>query len=157
MGSQAEVLAAQLEAAIDEAAAAIEGCSDERWSALNAADGWSVGVTAHHIAGSVEGTYGLAQAIADSRPVPPITRELLDAGNARHAREFAGCTKAETVALLRGSSQDILAQLRALSDEQLARSADVPIAGGILSAGELIERVVVGHVRGHLANIVVPA
>ncbi len=158
MGTQAEALAGQLEAAIDEAVAAIAACSDTRWGALNPTDSWSVGVTAHHIASSVQPTFELVQAIATAQPLPPITFEMINAGNAQHALQFANCTKAETLDLLRSSKAGVLGQLRAFSDDQLARTAQFPPLGEApVGAGQLVDMLVIGHVKGHLTNILAPA
>lgn len=155
--TDAEALAARLEVAVEEAIAAIEGCSEERWTALVPADGWSFAATAHHIARALQQTFALARCIATGQPLPRLVPEEMEAANQEQARAFAACTKAETLALLRGNRDAALEQLRTLSDAQLARAEPFPILGGTFSARELIDALVIGHIKQHLANMLAPA
>jgi hypothetical protein len=50
---------------------------------------------------------------------------MLDEMNARHAREFAGCTKPETIALHREGAAAAAAAVRGLSDAELAETGTV--------------------------------
>ena len=86
--------------------------------------------------------------------MPPLTQEMLDAGNAEHARQSAGCTKQETVDLLRRGGREAAAILRGLSDEQLDNGAELPLLGGRrMSAAEIVELALIGHPTGHLESI----
>src|SRR6266700_1064092 len=109
MSGRAEELARRFEQANGELIKAVESCSDEQWRKTCSGEQWSVGVTAHHVAVSYGPIAGLVQA---------LTSDMLDAGNAEHARQFAGCTKRETVDLLRGGGQAAASTVRGLSDEQ---------------------------------------
>ena len=51
MGARAETLATQFEAKAAEMTKALETLNDADWKKVTAAK-WSVGVTAHHVAGS---------------------------------------------------------------------------------------------------------
>jgi hypothetical protein len=72
--------------------------------------------------------------------------------NAEHAKQYAGCTKEETLALLRKNAAAAASAVRGLSDEQLDRSA--PMLGGpAMTAQQAIERILIGHVQEHHGSI----
>jgi len=50
MGARAEALAKEFEGKAQEATAILETLSDADWKKITAAEKWSVGVTAHHVA-----------------------------------------------------------------------------------------------------------
>src|SRR5262245_45359087 len=100
MGAKSEALAKQFEAKVREAAAVLEKLSDADWKKPTAAEKWTVGVTAHHLASAFEPVAGIVTAIASGRSMNSFTGAMLDQMNAQHAVEHAGCTKAETIALL---------------------------------------------------------
>ena len=54
MGAKAEALAKQFETKAAEATRAMRGLGDADWKKVTEAEKWSVGVTAHHVAGSHE-------------------------------------------------------------------------------------------------------
>jgi hypothetical protein len=97
---------------------------------------------------------GLAQLVADGKDVPALTMEVFDAANAQHARDFAEVSREETLELLRRDGAAVVSALRALSDEQLDRSAPMAFAGGqSWSAADVIERILIGHPTEHGASI----
>ena len=114
MAARGETLARQFESKVQEATAVFEQLSDADWKKLTAAEKWPVGVVAHHIATSHEGIGGILKALADGKPGPNIPKEALDAMNATHAREHAGCTKAETIALHKKNAAAAAGMLRGL-------------------------------------------
>ena len=154
MSGRAEALAERFEQVNNELIAKVEGCSDQQWWATCQGEGWSVGVTAHHVAGGNRAIAGFVQTIANGEPMPPITMEQIDQMNAQHAQEFANCTKAETLELLRSSGEAAAGMVRGLNDEQLDRSQPLTVMGGQqVSAQQFIEMVLIGHVQGHLQSI----
>jgi uncharacterized damage-inducible protein DinB len=154
MSERAEALAKRFEQVNDELIAAVEGCSDEQWRKTCSGEQWSVAVTAHHVASSHGPIAGAVQALATGQPLPPLTSEMLDAGNAEHARQFAACTRAETVELLRSGGQVAARTVRGLSDEQLDNGAEVALMGGQrVSAAQFVEMVLIGHPTNHLESI----
>jgi hypothetical protein len=75
-----------------------------------------VGVTAHHFAGALEPISGMIKAIVAGQPPSfPIAR--IDELNAQHAKDFADCTRAETVELLTKGVGTVAAVIRELSDD----------------------------------------
>jgi hypothetical protein len=151
MPTRAETLVAQFEAATNEAVETIQGCPDTTWKATTPNDGRTVGVVAHHIATGDVPISGLVQAIANAQPMPPLTPEMLNQGNALHAQQFANVTQAETVQLLQQNSAIAASAVRGLTDEQLDRTAE--FFGSQWTAQQAIERILIGHIHDHLASI----
>jgi uncharacterized damage-inducible protein DinB len=154
MGQRSDDLAARFEAANNALIDTVQQCSDDQWKKTCSGEGWSVGVTAHHVASSHGPVAGLAQGIANGQQLPAITMEMIDAGNAQHAQEHANCTKEETIDLLRRDGQAAAEMVRGLSDEQLDRSQALPLLGGPqMSAQQIIEMILIGHPTEHTAHI----
>jgi DinB superfamily len=99
MGAKGEAFAKQFEAKVEEATALLEKLSDTDWRKTTAAEKWTVAATAHHIASSYEPVAHIIKTIAAGQALPHFTRQMLDEMNAQHAKEFADCTKPETIAL----------------------------------------------------------
>jgi hypothetical protein len=147
-------LAASFEDAITGVAALVEGCSDAEWQQVCTGEQWSVAVTAHHIAASTSPLMDFIGLVADGQPLPPITLDMIHDGNANHAQAFAQCTREETLVLLRDDGARVADRVRALSDEQLDRTAAVPLFGGAeTSAQALIETLLIGHPKDHGGSI----
>lgn len=151
MSERAETLAAQFEQANNDLIRTIEPMTDAQWKAVCSGENWSAGVVAHHVAGGHQPISGLVQAAATGQPLPPLTPEMLNQGNARHAQEYANCTKAETLDLLRQNGRTAAGVVRGLSDEQLQRSA--PVFGNDMTAEQMIQNILIGHVQAHTASI----
>jgi hypothetical protein len=82
-----------------------------------------------------------------------LTMALFDEMNARHAREFADCTRAETIALHRNGSATAAATIRGLSDAELATSGTVLKDMPPMSAEQLIAGALLGHIDQHYGSI----
>src|SRR6266849_2700330 len=87
-----EALARQFEAKAREAAAVLETLSDADWKKVAEAEGWTVGVTAHHLAGALAAVAGIVTAVASGQSLGNFTTGMLDEMNANHAKEHASCT-----------------------------------------------------------------
>jgi hypothetical protein len=131
--------------------AEVESLSAERWQALCPDEGWTAGVSAHHVADWWPVITGFVQTIANGGSVSPMTSAEVQERNANHAAAQRDCEKGETLTLLRERSAAVSALLRSLQDEQLDRTA-APF-GREVSAQLLIERNLIGHPRNHLAAI----
>lgn len=153
MGARAETLAKQFEAKAAEMTKAIGALSDADWKKKTASEQWSVGVTAHHVAGGHEGIASIVRSVAAGQSIPGFTLEKLHEGNAKHAREFAGCTKAETLALHEKGAAAAAATVRALSDAELDRSATVITGAPAMTAQQVIENILINHIGEHLGSI----
>ncbi len=152
MTTRAEALAEQFEAANDELVAVVEACPADAWRRPCEGEGRTVGVTAHHVAVGHAGFAGLIGAVTQGQAVPTISLEALHEMNARHARDYADAGQAETLDALRRDGDGLARVVRGLSDEQLGLTT--PVFGGReMSVEQILERVVIGHPRQHLASI----
>lgn len=153
MGAKSEALARQFEAKAQEAMATLERLGEADWKKVTAAEKWPVGVTAHHLAGAFEPISNMIQTVASGQSVSGLTMEMLDAMNAQHAKEHAGCTKAETIALHRRGTATAAAVIRGLSDDQLARSGTVLLGVPPMTAEQLIVNGLLNHTDEHYGSI----
>ncbi len=153
MGAKGEALAKQFEAKAQEAGALLEKLSDADWTRTTAAEKWTVGVTAHHVARSYEAVANIVKAIATGQPSPSLTPEMLDGMNAKHAKEFANCTKPDTIALHKKGAAAAAAVVRGLSDAELEKKGTVFTGAPPMSAEELVKRALLGHVDEHFGSI----
>jgi uncharacterized damage-inducible protein DinB len=152
MSQQSQALASRFEQASQEMIATVERCSDAQWKTQTSGEKWSVGVVAHHVAQAHEAIAGFVRMIATGQPLPPLTMDMLHQMNAEHAKQFANCTKAETLALLRKNAAAAASTIRGLSDEQLDRSQ--PVMGGPpMTAQQMVEQVLIGHLQEHYGSI----
>jgi uncharacterized damage-inducible protein DinB len=152
MSQRSQVLANQFEQASQEVIATVERCSDAQWTTKTSSETWSVGVVAHHVAQGHESIAGFVKMIATGQPLPPLTMDTLHQLNAEHAKQYADCTKTETLALLRKNAAAAAGIVRGLSDEQLDRSAPV-LGGPSKTAQQMVEQVLIGHMQEHHGSI----
>jgi hypothetical protein len=153
MGAKAEALAKQFEAKAHEATGVFEKLSDADWKKVTSAEKWSVGVVAHHVASAHEGIAGLIKTAAAGQSVPNFTMDMLHAMNAKHAQDFANCTKAETLALHRKNAASAAATVRGLDDAQLGRSGTILTGMPPMSAEQVISGILINHIDEHLGSI----
>jgi hypothetical protein len=153
MATTGDALATRFETKVREAAAVLERLSDADWKKTTAAETWTVGATAHHLATAYGAVPGIVMTIATGGSRGHFTRAMLDELNARHAEEHAGCTKSETLALMRKTAAGAASIVRGLADTQLAKSGivfdDVPP----MTAEQLITRALIDHTDEHLRSI----
>jgi hypothetical protein len=153
MGARADMLAKKFEAKASELSGVIEKLSDADWKKVTSSEKWPVGVTAHHVAGAHEPIAGMVKTVASGQALPPFTMAQLDEMNAKHAKDFAGCTKAETLALHKKGAADAAATVRALSDTELDRSGTLLTGMESMSVQQIIEGVLINHVQEHMDSI----
>lgn len=152
--ARAQELAERFEQVNEAVIGTVAACDDAAWGSVCHDEGWPVAFTAWHIGDGHATIMGLIGAVAAGQPAPPVTAALLDAANAANAGRHAQCPKADALALLRENGDAVAAAIRALSDEQLDRTAAIELAGGqSLSVQQLIEAVLTGHAGQHLASI----
>jgi hypothetical protein len=154
MNERSEELAARFEAAVEEFAAVIEGLSEEQWRTFCPNEERTVAVLARHVAFAIPFEMRVFREIANGGTPATITRDDLATMNAEHADAWADCDRDETLADLRRFAAAAAADVRAFTGEQLARSgkyvADIPEPWTV---EQWIERILIGHVTGHLASI----
>ena len=153
MGAKGEEYARQLEAKVQEATALLEKLSDADWKKTTAGEKWTVGVTAHHIARSYEPVTHIIKTIAAGQALPHFTPQMLDEMNAQHSKEFAGCTKPETTALLKKGAAAAAAVVRGLSDAELTKSGTVFAGMPPMSAEEMVKRALLDHIDEHFGSV----
>ena len=153
MSARAESLAKQFEARAAEMTAIIEKLSEADWKKVTSAERWSVGVTAHHVAEWHEAGAGVVKTLAGGQSVPEFTTAMVDEMNAKHAREHANCSKAETLALHKTGAATAAAVIRGLSDPELDMSGTVITGTPPMTAQRLIEDELINHIDEHLRSI----
>ena len=154
MGTKTEALAAQLEEKTRDAVTTIQKLSDADWKKLTATEGWTVGVTAHHLAGGLTAVSGIVAGLVSGAPSRSgFTRAMLDQMNAQHAREQAECTRAETLSLFQTGAATASKMLRSLSDDQLAKSGTIFSDVPPMTAEQLIMRGLLSHIDEHMGSI----
>jgi hypothetical protein len=153
MGARAESLAKQFETKAAEMTAVIKGLTDVDWKKTTEAEKWSVGVTAHHVAGGHEGILGIVKTLAAGQSIPNFTMDMLHEMNATHAKEQAGCTKAETLALHEKNAAAAAAVVRGLSDAELDRKGTVLAEMPAMTTQQVIEAILINHINDHMGSI----
>ncbi len=154
MSERARALAEQFERAVGEFIDVVEGLSDEQWRTLCTNEERAVGVLARHVAAGIPFEMAVFREIAAGQQPSTTTRAQLAEMNAGDAERWARCAKDETLALLRDNAAVAAAEVRQLSDEQLARAGryieEIP---GAWTLDQWVERILIGHVSGHLQSI----
>jgi hypothetical protein len=153
MGAKGEALAKQFEAKAQEATAVLEKLSDADWKKVTDAEKWTVGVTAHHVAGSHEGIAGIIKSVASGQAMGNFTMDMLNEMNANHAKEHANCTKADTIALHKKNATAAAGVVRGLSDEQLAKSGTVLAGMPPMSVEQVVSGILINHIDDHFGSI----
>jgi hypothetical protein len=153
MSETAARLAEAFEQANNETIALVEGCTDAQWQTPCPKEGRSTGVVLHHVAGAHRAITRWIQLIAAGEPVTPISEETIDQWNERHLERHATCTRAETADLLRRNGEAAANLVRGLDDTQLACSATLFASRPAMSAADLIEQRLIGHMRDHMASV----
>jgi len=153
MGAKGEALAKQFEAKVEEATALLEKLSDADWRKTTAAEKWTVAATAHHIARSYEPVTHIIRTIAAGQALPHFTRQMLDERNAQHAKEFADCSKPETIALHKKGAAAAAGAVRGLSDAELAKTGTVFTGMPPMSAEDMVNGALLGHIDEHFGSI----
>jgi len=155
MGQRAAALADQYEQVLAELAKTVEGVPDTTWRAICGDERWTVAATAHHVGAQLPLEREYITAAAEGREMPAYTWDDINGRNARHAQDFASCTKEQALSVIRENGSSIAAYVRGLSDEQLERTATLALAdGATVSTQQLIEGgVLIDHARTHLGSI----
>jgi hypothetical protein len=152
MAGKAEALAKQYEAKVQEATGVFDRLSDADWKKTTS-EKWTVGVVAHHVAGAHEGISGIIKTVAGGQSVPNFTMDMLHDMNAKHAKEFANVSKAETIALHKKNAAAAAAVVRGLSDADLGKSATVLTGMPPMSVEQIINGILMNHVEEHIKSI----
>jgi uncharacterized damage-inducible protein DinB len=152
MNQQTKALSKRIEAFGDKVIAFTKGLSDDQWTQICPAEQWSVGVTARHI-GNHLGIFELAAMIVRGDALPPRTMDDINARSNKDSADHAGCTKAETLDFLKTKREGLLAFLKGLSDEDLARKGSMPAFNGEVTVAQLLEYVVFQSAAEHFESL----
>jgi hypothetical protein len=154
MSQRAENLAKRLRTFADDVIGFVEGCSDKNWrKVLATEEEWTVGVTARHIGAGHFDAIGLAKMIVNGEKLPEFTMEQIVEMANEHAREHAECTKEEVLGILRQTGAALVDYVTGLSDAELDRTGHLTLAGGELTAKQLIEAIILKSGGEHFANM----
>jgi hypothetical protein len=110
-------------------------------------EGRPVGTVAHHVAVALGPMEGFLRAVVAGGEIPRPS----PAANAEHARANPDPDRAETIVLLRRNSAHVAGVVGALSEAELARTAQTFM--GEVSALQAVEQVLIGHVDWHEGSI----
>jgi hypothetical protein len=156
MGERAETLAAQLEAENAAVIAFAQSCPEAAWTMPCVDDGRTVAAVVRHVGGAYIVHARLVQAAASGEPIPAMFGDwaAIHQGNAISAQKYANADRGETIMSLERNGANLAATIRTLTDEQLERTAVVPIVGDdARTTAQIIAVPVIDHPRGHLVGL----
>ena len=153
MGEKGKELARRLGAFSQDVITFVEGCSENNWKKACEQEEWPVGVTARHIGAGHFDAVGLVRMIVKGEKLPEFTMDQLVEMANEHARQHAGCTREEVLGLLRRNGAALVDYVAGLSDAELDRTGHLALAGGKLSAQQLIEAVILKSGGEHFASM----
>ena len=153
MNENAQALRRKIEAFNREMITFVEGCPDAGWKRVCPSEDWTVAVTARHVAAGHFEAVGLAKAIVAGEPLPRLgMEEVVEMAN-RHARENPEPSRREVLGLLEKNGAAVADYVGGLTDAELDRKGFLELTGGEVSAGQLIELVILGSAGEHLAHM----
>jgi hypothetical protein len=126
-------------------------CTDEEWGRVCAAEGWPVGVVAHHIAWGHAVSAGWIRTIRSDKDVPG-SPQTHNAGNEAKAAEMAGVSRDEVIRIANRNLDDLTALLRSLTAEDLSKRATLGPGGGMTMSVDQLAGAR-GHLDRHLGSI----
>ena len=135
----------------------VSDIDDEAWSKTTDAEGWAVGVAAHHIAVGAQFVMDLAEHVAAGGEIT-WTKEFIDAANEQHADVFSDVSKVEALENVTYQLGEAVKRTRALSNGELtlplADPWDYPYSERFLhNASDVIEVMIIDHIASHLGSI----
>ena len=153
MRTRTTALAERFEQSNAEVIATIEQCSEKAWLARCAAEGWSVGVTTHHIANGYDQDGLVEQLISALVRHEPLPASAGPDYNEQHAERYAQCTREETLELLRRNGAAAARLIRGLSDEDLDQTTPARGDRPPRSVEQILESILLTHTSTHLESI----
>jgi hypothetical protein len=131
--------------------ALVATCTDDEWGRVCAAEGWPVGVVAHHIAWGHEVSAGWIRTIRSGKDVPGSPQTHNSANEAK-AAEMAGVSRDEVIRLANRNLTELTALLRSLTEEDLSQGAAFGPGGGMRMSVDNLAGAR-GHLDRHLGSI----
>ncbi len=131
----------------------VQHCTADDWRKITKAEGWSVGVTAHHVAATHYPLVEWVQMMVEGRALPLVTMAMVDEMNRQHAEAHIHCTPAEVIELLQRDGAKALAYLLTLTDTDLDRLGYFPVFETNLTAGQLFAALFLDYAYAHLESM----
>ena len=153
MGTRSESLATKVEQLMNDLLAAVEASTPEQWTAPCTDGEWTQGFSAFHAAMYIGPIAQTVKSVADGQPFPKTSMEAIDAENAVQATEHAGCTKAESIGLIKNSAPAAVNIVMGLTDAQLDRKAQLLEGMPEVTVETMVQMALIGHPAAHLATI----
>jgi hypothetical protein len=150
--ARAQELADQFETVNAEVVSWVQQADAAQWGATTSAEGWPVPAAAMHIAFTHLVVPPWVRRISCGLPVVETFDEIA-VMNAADAEKYAAMTQQEAAEHLTLFGAAAAKYVRGLTDEELAGSGLMGPVGTEISAAALIENVLIGHPRTHLASM----
>ena len=131
----------------------VQHCSEAAWGRKCDAEEWTVGVVARHVADGHYRIIEMVKGLTRGEALPDLTRaQVIQMGNA-HAAAHADCTREEVLALLTANGRAAAEYVARLSDEALDCKGHLALAGGAVTAQQLLEYVLLASGGEHLSSM----
>jgi len=153
MSRRSDILAERLKAFNDEVVRFVENCSEEDWHKTCPWEQWSVGVAARHIGAGHFSAIGLAKVILETGRLPDLTMDEIVKMANQHAREHAGCSRAEVLDILKKQGRTTIDYISSLADEDLDKTAFFRVIEKDVSVQRYIENVILEAGGQHFNNM----
>jgi uncharacterized damage-inducible protein DinB len=153
MATQAQELAQQLKAFNEEMIAFVKAVSEADWRKTSDSEQWSIGLVARHVGAGHYAILELAKMMVAGTPVPGFTQEQIAQANKSHADKHANCTREEVLSILEAKGRKLVAFVSGLSDEDLAKQANIPDFGGDISVRQMLKATLLKSGGEHLESM----
>lgn len=147
-----EYLASQLNSLLIQLVSVVEAVPTSRWGIPVANDGRTGAEVAAHIVDHLN-VVEFARTVArgERAPQSDYTIEALDGVNAMRAKESAGITAAEVVALARANGPKAVEAVKTMSEADMGKAQSMAFAGGAeLPAAALLHGPLLANIHEHL-------
>lgn len=146
-------LAAQLRAITEDFVSTVKDLPEATWQKVAPTDGRQINVITDHM-GLVFGNGAhFIECILTDQPLPPLTMDMINAGNDQMAVDHANIGKDEAIGKLKASSEAVATRVSAMPDSDLNKSAAWEFVGGNITPAAVVTMVMVGHAQEHLGAI----
>jgi hypothetical protein len=153
MDSRAEELADRFSRSSRQFISIIEDCTPDQLRARCEGEQCTVAALASHVGAIHQLAADWIQIAASGQPLPHITMEDVDRANAEQFERDADREKTAVLEDLRRNSARAARLVRGLSDEELDRTSYFGLFGREVTTEELVRRILIGDVEGHLSSI----
>jgi uncharacterized damage-inducible protein DinB len=131
----------------------VENCSNEDWKKVCSSEDWSVGVVARHIGAGHYSAVSWIDLIVQGKKLPEMSGDQVNSMANQHAAEHADCTREEVLQILKERGRELVDYIARLDESDLERTAHMSLIGKEVSAGKLLEMVVLQSGGEHFASM----